>query len=93
METEGPDVTYWFGPFVTRRGLERELGKFLEDIGSEQPSSMHRPAPLLRTKTQSLMAAGVVTLSRDGMHAMRACAAARWQRRRRAQRGGGVPTR
>ena len=25
VETEGPDVTYWFGPFVTRRGLEREL--------------------------------------------------------------------
>ena len=41
VETEGPDVTYWFGPFVTRRGLERELGRFLEDIGSEQPSSMN----------------------------------------------------
>ena len=48
VETEGPDVTYWFGPFVTRGGLERELGKFLEDIGSEQPSSMNHT--VLRTR-------------------------------------------
>ena len=29
VETSGPDVTYWFGPFVTRRGLEKELPVFL----------------------------------------------------------------
>ena len=28
VETSGPDVTYWFGPFVTRRGLEQELPRF-----------------------------------------------------------------
>merc|ERR1712216_520986 len=37
VETSGPDVTYWFGPFVTRRGLEKELPVFLEDVSSEDP--------------------------------------------------------
>ena len=40
VETSGPDVTYWFGPFVTRRGLETELPVFLEDVSSEEPQSM-----------------------------------------------------
>ena len=25
VQTSGPDVTYWFGPFITRKGLESEL--------------------------------------------------------------------
>ena len=33
----GPDVTYWFGPFITRKGLESELSSFLDDVKSEQP--------------------------------------------------------
>ena len=33
-------MTYWFGPFLTRSGLESELATFLEDVGSEQPQSM-----------------------------------------------------
>ena len=48
IQTSGPDVTYWFGPFVTRKGLERELGSFLEDVTSEQPQSISHS--LLRTR-------------------------------------------
>ena len=40
VETSGPDVTYWFGPFETRRGLEQELPVFLDDVNSEEPQSM-----------------------------------------------------
>ena len=48
VETSGPDVTYWFGPFVTRRGLEQELPVFLEDVSSEDPQSMSHT--VLRTR-------------------------------------------
>ena len=48
VETSGPDVTYWFGPFVTRRGLEQELPEFLEDVNGEEPQSMSHA--VLRTR-------------------------------------------
>ena len=48
VETSGPDVTYWFGPFLSRKGLENQLGVFLEDIGSEHPQSIRHS--LLRTR-------------------------------------------
>ena len=48
VETTGPDVTYWFGPFVKRSTLDRELPVFLEEIGSEEPESMTHT--LLRTR-------------------------------------------
>ena len=40
VQTHGPDVTYWFGPFVTKNGLEQVLPAFLDDLSSEAPSSM-----------------------------------------------------
>lgn len=48
VETTAPDVTYWFGPFITRAGLERELDSFLADIRSEAPGSIDHA--LLRTR-------------------------------------------
>ena len=48
VQTVGPDVTYWFGPFLTRRGLESELSIFLDDIISEQPQSISHA--VLRTR-------------------------------------------
>ena len=48
IQTSGPDVTYWFGPFITRKGLERELGSFLDDVTSEQPQSISHS--LVRTR-------------------------------------------
>ncbi|WP_038024084.1 DUF1816 domain-containing protein [Synechococcus sp. RS9916] len=38
VQTQGPDVTYWFGPFVTRKSLESQLPSFLEDLASESPA-------------------------------------------------------
>ena len=40
VQTHGPDVTYWFGPFVRRSTLERELPFFLSDVSSESPASI-----------------------------------------------------
>ena len=48
VETTGPDVTYWFGPFLTRKGLEIELETFIEDVSSERPQSIRHT--LLRAR-------------------------------------------
>ncbi len=48
VETSAPTVTYWFGPFLTRRGLTNELDSFLEDIHSESPGSVDHV--ILRTR-------------------------------------------
>ena len=40
VQTQGPDVTYWFGPFVTRSSLEKHLPDFLDDVSSESPSHL-----------------------------------------------------
>ena len=37
IDTRNPDVTYWFGPFVRRGSLERELQAFMADLRAEQP--------------------------------------------------------
>ncbi|GCE65285.1 hypothetical protein OMCYN_01222 [cyanobiont of Ornithocercus magnificus] len=40
VQTYGPNVTYWFGPFVTRRSLQSELSSFLKDLSSESPDNI-----------------------------------------------------
>ncbi|MCT0201830.1 DUF1816 domain-containing protein [Synechococcus sp. CS-603] len=40
VETKGPNVIYWFGPFVRRRHLEAKLPAFLADLRSEAPASL-----------------------------------------------------
>ena len=35
VETHEPNVTYWFGPFLTRRSLKLKLSIFLEDLSCE----------------------------------------------------------
>ena len=54
----GPDVTYWFSPFITRKGLESELSSFLDDVKSEQPQSISHSLqnPPLRALTISARA-------------------------------------
>ncbi len=37
VETHGPNVTYWFGPFLTRKVLKGDLEYFLEDLAFENP--------------------------------------------------------
>ena len=35
VETHGPDVIYWFGPFLTKKSLEGNLDSFIEDLNEE----------------------------------------------------------
>ena len=41
VETQGPDVTYWFGPFLTRRSLKRNLSSFIDDLSEEGVQSVN----------------------------------------------------
>ena len=34
-ETANPSGTYWYGPFLTKRGLNENLEKFLSDLSEE----------------------------------------------------------
>ncbi len=40
VETINPRVTYWFGPFLTKRGLNSNLNKFLQDLSLEGTESI-----------------------------------------------------
>ena len=35
VETVTPPATYWFGPFLTKRSLNKNLDKFLNDLSEE----------------------------------------------------------
>ena len=35
VETQSPEVTYWFGPFLTKRSLKGNLNSFIEDLNNE----------------------------------------------------------
>ena len=35
VEAEEPAVTYWYGPFLTKRGLNENLDNFLNDLSEE----------------------------------------------------------
>ena len=41
IETNQPDVTYWFGPFLTRRSLKVKLTAFVEDLTAESPKAIN----------------------------------------------------
>ena len=40
VETSAPNVTYWFGPFLTRRSLKLNLSDFEEDLSFEGSDSI-----------------------------------------------------
>jgi len=35
VETENPTATYWYGPFLTKRSLNKNLEKFINDLTEE----------------------------------------------------------
>ena len=41
VETNQPDVIYWFGPFLTRRSLKVRLTGFVEDLNAESPEGIN----------------------------------------------------
>ncbi len=40
IETNEPNVTYWFGPFLTRRSLKLRLAVFENDLSVENPQQI-----------------------------------------------------
>ncbi len=41
VETKEPDVTYWFGPFLTRRSLKVRLNGFVDELSAESPHDIN----------------------------------------------------
>ena len=35
IETDQPSITYWFGPFITKRSLKEDISSFIEDLNDE----------------------------------------------------------
>ena len=35
IETQDPNVTYWYGPFLTKRNLKENIPSFIEDLSEE----------------------------------------------------------
>jgi len=35
IETDQPSGTYWFGPFITKRNLRKNMSSFIQDLSDE----------------------------------------------------------
>ena len=35
IETENPNTTYWYGPFLTKTSLSENLSTFIKDLSNE----------------------------------------------------------
>ena len=35
IETQQPNATYWYGPFITKRSLKANMSSFIEDLSNE----------------------------------------------------------
>jgi len=35
IETQQPNITYWYGPFITKRSLKKNMSTFIEDLTKE----------------------------------------------------------
>ena len=35
IETEKPNTTYWYGPFLTKRSLKENMSAFIKDLSEE----------------------------------------------------------
>ena len=35
IETDQPSITYWFGPFITKRSLKENMSSFIKDLSDE----------------------------------------------------------
>ena len=48
VQTQDPEITYWFGPYVRRQELDAALQPFLDDLRMEAPGSLDHA--VLRTR-------------------------------------------
>ena len=35
IETQQPNTTYWYGPFITKRSLKENISSFTDDLSQE----------------------------------------------------------
>ena len=35
IETEQPNTTYWYGPFITKTSLKKDISSFIKDLSDE----------------------------------------------------------
>ena len=35
VETEQPNITYWYGPFITKTSLKKNISYFIKDLSDE----------------------------------------------------------
>ena len=40
IESENPSVTYWYGPFLTKRSLKENMASFIKDLSDEGSSKI-----------------------------------------------------
>ncbi len=40
IETNQPNGTYWFGPFITKRSLKENMSYFIQDLSDEGSKSI-----------------------------------------------------
>ncbi len=40
IESENPSVTYWYGPFLTKRSLKQNMPSFIKDLTDEGTSKI-----------------------------------------------------
>ena len=50
IETKQPDTTYWYGPFITKRSLEKNMSSFIKDLSDE--GSTNIKSSLVRCKKE-----------------------------------------
>ena len=50
VETDQPNGTYWFGPFITKRSLKENISSFIKDLSDE--GSINIKHSLVRCKKE-----------------------------------------
>ena len=50
IETQQPNIIYWYGPFLTKRSLKENLSTFIEDLTKE--GSINIKHDLVRCKKE-----------------------------------------
>ena len=50
IETDKPSITYWYGPFITKRSLKENMPSFIKDLSDEGDKNINHS--LLRCKIE-----------------------------------------
>ncbi len=50
IETNQPNTTYWYGPFITKRSLKENMNSFIKDLSDEGSTDIEHT--LIRCKKE-----------------------------------------